>query len=150
MNNRFLATIILPILAVGAAWAQSGRLAWCLRAAPERRMLISDGRLESVWPVHGSVLVQDGVATLVAGRSNFLDGGLRMLRLDVATGRKLGETYNNTDFTIVDETDMVDVWRMFVFSKDKYRRAFDHGRLIDTRESSATTLRDPAATTGDG
>ena len=49
-------------------------------------------------------------------------------------GRKLGGTYNNTDFTIVDETDMVDVWRMFVFSKDKYRQAFDHGRLIDTRE----------------
>jgi len=49
-------------------------------------------------------------------------------------GRNLGGTYNNTDFTIVDETDMIDVWRMFVFSKDKYRQAFDHGRLIDTRE----------------
>jgi len=49
-------------------------------------------------------------------------------------GRKLGETYNNTDFTIVDETDMLDVWRMFVFSKEKYPDAFDHGRLIDTRE----------------
>ncbi len=49
-------------------------------------------------------------------------------------GRRLGETYNNTDFTIVDETDMLDVWRMFVFSKEKYPQAFDHGRLIDTRE----------------
>ena len=49
-------------------------------------------------------------------------------------GRKLGGTYNNTDFTIVDETDMVDVWQMFVYSKSKYPDAFDHGRLIDTRE----------------
>ncbi|MHC4181397.1 MAG: FAD-dependent oxidoreductase, partial [Planctomycetota bacterium] len=49
-------------------------------------------------------------------------------------GRKLGETYNNTDFTITDETDMVDVWQLFVHSKDKYKNAFDHGRLIDTRE----------------
>jgi len=49
-------------------------------------------------------------------------------------GRKLGGTYNNTDFTIVDETDMVDVWQMFVYSKNKYAGAFDHGRLIDTRE----------------
>lgn len=49
-------------------------------------------------------------------------------------GRKLGESYNNTDFTIVDETDMVDVWQMFVFSKSKYAGAFDHGQLIDTRE----------------
>jgi hypothetical protein len=49
-------------------------------------------------------------------------------------GRKLGGTYNNTDFTLVDETDMVDVWHMFVYSKGKYPQAFDHGRLIDTRE----------------
>ncbi len=49
-------------------------------------------------------------------------------------GRRLGGTYNNTDFTIVDETDMVDVWHMFVYSKEKYPDAFDHGRLIDTRE----------------
>jgi hypothetical protein len=49
-------------------------------------------------------------------------------------GRRLGGRYNNTDFTIVDETDMVDVWRMLVFSKAKYSGAFDHGRLIDTRE----------------
>ena len=49
-------------------------------------------------------------------------------------GRRLGGSYNNTDFTIVDETDMVDVWQMFVYSKEKYPGAFDQGRLIDTRE----------------
>lgn len=49
-------------------------------------------------------------------------------------GRRLGETYNNTDFTITDETDMVDMWHVFVYSKDKYPEAFDHGKLIDTRE----------------
>jgi hypothetical protein len=49
-------------------------------------------------------------------------------------GRRLGEAYNNTDFTIVDETDMVDTWHVFVYSKQKYPQAFDHGRLIDTRE----------------
>ncbi len=49
-------------------------------------------------------------------------------------GRKLGGTYNNTDFTITDETDMVDVWQLFVHAKGKYPDAFDQGRLIDTRE----------------
>jgi flavin-dependent dehydrogenase len=49
-------------------------------------------------------------------------------------GRRLGESYNNTDFTIVDETDMVDIWQVLVYSKGKYPQAFDHGRLIDTRE----------------
>ena len=48
--------------------------------------------------------------------------------------RKLGATYTNTDFTIVDETDMVDVWHFFVYAKDKYADAFDQGQLIDTRE----------------
>lgn len=48
--------------------------------------------------------------------------------------RQLGASYTNTDFTFSDETDMVDVWRMFVFAKDKYPSAFDQGQLIDTRE----------------
>ncbi len=49
-------------------------------------------------------------------------------------GYRLGGSYNNTDFTIVDETDLVDIWHVLVYSKDKYPDAFDHGRLIDTRE----------------
>lgn len=54
--------------------------------------LMSFEQLESVWPVHGSVLVQDGVLYCVAGRSMFLDGGLRLLRLEPKTGRLLSET----------------------------------------------------------
>lgn len=49
-------------------------------------------------------------------------------------GRRLGGSYNNTDFTIVDETDLVDTWHVLVYSKEKYPDAFDHGRLVDTRE----------------
>ncbi|MHC4401651.1 MAG: FAD-dependent oxidoreductase [Planctomycetota bacterium] len=49
-------------------------------------------------------------------------------------GRKLGATYTNTDFTIVDETDVVDTWHVFVYAKSKYSDAFDQGKLIDTRE----------------
>ncbi|MEZ6065421.1 MAG: hypothetical protein R3B90_06855 [Planctomycetaceae bacterium] len=48
-------------------------------------------QLESVWPVSGSVLVRDDVVYGVAGRSVFLDGGLRMVKLDLATGKKLAE-----------------------------------------------------------
>jgi hypothetical protein len=49
-------------------------------------------------------------------------------------GLRLGDKYNNTDFTITDETDMVDVWQVLVYAKNKYPQAFDQGRLIDTRE----------------
>lgn len=72
--------------------ASDGQLVWRFQAAPADRRMVVDDQVESCWPVHGSVLVQDGVATLVAGRSMYLDGGLRLCRLDAATGRLLSET----------------------------------------------------------
>jgi len=72
--------------------ASDGALVWRFRAAPEDRRMTAFEQVESLWPVHGSVLVQNGVVYCVAGRSMFLDGGLRYLRLDAETGRLLGET----------------------------------------------------------
>jgi outer membrane protein assembly factor BamB len=65
--------------------ASDGAMVWRFRAAPRDIRLVSYGKLESVWPVHGSVLVNDGIVYCVAGRSTFLDGGLRFYRLDAAT-----------------------------------------------------------------
>jgi outer membrane protein assembly factor BamB len=61
--------------------ADSGRLAWRSRAAPDDQRLMAFEQLESVWPVHGNVLVRDNAAYFVAGRSNFLDGGLRFCKV---------------------------------------------------------------------
>ena len=72
--------------------ASDGALVWHFRAGPTDRRLVAFGRLESVWPVHGGVLVKDGVAYACAGRSSFLDGGMRLCALDPATGKVLGET----------------------------------------------------------
>lgn len=72
--------------------ADDGALAWRFRAAPADQKMMAHEQLESVWPVHGSVLVRDGVVFCVAGRAMWLDGGLRMLRIDFETGRKLSET----------------------------------------------------------
>jgi outer membrane protein assembly factor BamB len=69
-----------------------GQLAWRYRAAPLDRRTMAFEQLESLWPVHGSALLIDDTVYCVAGRSIFLDGGLRMLRLDLATGKKLSET----------------------------------------------------------
>lgn len=71
--------------------ASDGALAWRFRAAPEDRRTSVFEQLESLWPVHGSVLVRDGIVYFVAGRSNFLDGGLRWIKLDAESGRKLAE-----------------------------------------------------------
>ncbi len=77
--------------------ASDGQLAWRYRAAPLDRRTMAYEQLESLWPVHGSVLIQDDIVNCVSGRSNFLDGGLRLIRLNLATGEKLCEN-------IMDET----------------------------------------------
>jgi len=66
-------------------------LVWRFRAAPEDRRLLAYEQLESVWPVHGSMLIKDEKVFFVAGRSNFLDGGMRWFALDARTGKKLVE-----------------------------------------------------------
>ena len=69
--------------------AEDGALVWRFQAAPDRRQVVSFGQLESVWPVQGSVLVQDGVVYFAAGRSSFLDGGIFVYGLDAKSGRML-------------------------------------------------------------
>lgn len=71
--------------------ADTGELIWRYRGAPRDQRLFSLEQLESVWPVHGTILVRDGIAWFIAGRSNYLDGGLRLLRLDAKTGQKVSE-----------------------------------------------------------
>ena len=72
--------------------AADGKLVWRFRAAPRDERLMAFEQLESVWPVHGTVLIKNDVVYFVAGRSNFLDGRLRFFRLDVHTGRKISES----------------------------------------------------------
>jgi outer membrane protein assembly factor BamB len=74
---------------VYALRATDGQLAWRFRAAPEDRRTFVNGQLESVWPVHGSVLVHRDKVVVTAGRSSYLDGGIRLYVLDPTTGRTL-------------------------------------------------------------
>ena len=74
--------------------ASDGELVWRYRAGPEDRRMAAFGQLESVWPVHGSVLVRGGpstssgraVAYFAAGRSSHLDGGIYLRGLDAVSG----------------------------------------------------------------
>jgi len=81
---------------VYALTADDGQLAWKFQAAPSARRLVSYGQPESVWPLAGSTLIQDGRLYCVAGRSMFLDGGLRMLILNPETGRLIHENVMDT------------------------------------------------------
>jgi outer membrane protein assembly factor BamB len=82
--------------------AADGRLVWRFRAAPEERLISAFGRLESAWPVHGSILVMDGTAYFAAGRSSHLDGGIYLFGVDAGSGKVLHRTrlegpYYNVD-----------------------------------------------------
>jgi outer membrane protein assembly factor BamB len=78
--------------------ASDGALIWRFLAAPNERRHAAWEQVESVWPVHGSVLVEKGAVNAVAGRSVFLDGGMRFVRLDAVSGKKLAEqVYNDKD-----------------------------------------------------
>jgi len=69
--------------------AADGQLVWRFHAAPATTLMGAFGQLESAWPVHGSVLVQNGTAYFAAGRSSQLDGGIYLYGVDAATGRLL-------------------------------------------------------------
>jgi len=69
-----------------------GALVWRFRGAPEDRLIVVRGQLESAWPIHGSVLVHDGTLIVAAGRSSYVDGGIHVYRLEPETGKTLSET----------------------------------------------------------
>ena len=72
--------------------AGDGELAWRFRAAPEERQIVSYDRLESPWPVHGSVLILEGILYFSAGRSGFIDNGIYLYALDPESGNILHQS----------------------------------------------------------
>jgi outer membrane protein assembly factor BamB len=71
--------------------ARDGSLIWKYLVAPGREQIVSYNQLESVWPVHGTVLVVKDTIYALAGRNMFFDGGIRMVMLDPVTGSLKGE-----------------------------------------------------------
>ncbi len=63
-----------------------GEVVWRFNAAPSPLKAMAMGQLESLWPVHGSVLVKNDIAYFTAGRSSYLDGGLFLFGLSIKTG----------------------------------------------------------------
>ncbi len=77
-----------------------GQLVWRFRGAPEQRLVGALDGIESAWPIHGSVLVRNGVVYFAAGRSSFLDGGILACSLDARTGDVLSEEWLATPHSI--------------------------------------------------
>ncbi len=82
---------------------QDGGLVWRFHAAPRTATLMADNQPESVWPVHGSVLVMENIVYAVAGRSMYLDGGVWLVRLNAETGELIGEVNHDNRIPGTDE-----------------------------------------------
>ena len=72
--------------------ASDGALVWRFCAAVRDRRLFAYGQIESVWPVHGSVLIDSGKVYFAAGRSSELDDGIRLYALDLKSGKVVAQT----------------------------------------------------------
>lgn len=72
--------------------ASDGQLVYRFLAAPQDLRIGCFDQFESLWPAHGSVLIREGVAYVTAGRSTYLDGGVRVYGLEPRSGRLLYET----------------------------------------------------------
>ena len=83
--------------------ASDGALIWRYRAAPRNDQRMAFGQLESAWPVPGSVLLRQDEVWAVAGRSAFVDGGMRLLRLNAVTGDKIAEILLNENIPGTDK-----------------------------------------------
>jgi len=66
--------------------AGTGQMVWRRRIAPTTEKIVDEGRVESVWPVHGSVTWHNRLIYAIAGRNMFVDGGITVCALDPLTG----------------------------------------------------------------
>lgn len=117
--------------------AADGRSIWKYRAAPIERRIVAFGGVESIWPVAGTVLIQDGVALIAAGRAPDADGGIEVHALDPADGRPLwsqrvggGEFVGLCDFLVGGrEHAYLSNWRFAPRSGENGQAAPDSGHL---------------------
>ena len=140
-----------------------GALIWRFQGAPNSRRHGAFEQIESAWPIHGSVLVENDTVNCVAGRSVFLDSGLRFLRLDAATGKKLAEVIYNEidpetggDFQDRHKTLQMPVGLNDILSSDgkvmylRSQKILADGKRIEIGPISANAAEQGAAQKGDG
>lgn len=109
------------------AYVDAGRVRGVVVATPQGRgVILANTVIDSTGS--SDIAAAAGAATTATGGDELAMQGTGLPPI------KLGAQYTNTDFTITDETDVKDIWHLFVYAKSKYPNAFDLGQLIDTRE----------------
>jgi len=109
------------------AFVENGRVKGVIIATPQGRGVVlvkvvidSTGNADIAAAAGAACVYTDGSGVAVQG------AGL--------PPRKIGARYTNTDWTFIDDADIIDTWRAFVVARKKFKGAYDLGQLIDTRE----------------
>ena len=64
----------------------TGAVRWAYQIAPAERFVVAYGQMESAWPCFRAILHEDRIIAS-AGRHAELDGGIRIVALEPASGR---------------------------------------------------------------
>lgn len=74
------------------------------------------------------------VAIAAGAAYNYTDGNSVAVQGAGFPFKNPNDFYNNTDWTFINDTDMLDVWRAMVVAKDKFENQYDIGKIPQTRE----------------
>lgn len=119
-------TIWLGTLACGAV-VEEGRVKGVVVATPEGRgVVLAKTVIDATG--NGDVAIAAGARAMYVGAETAAMQGAGLPQYEI------GASYLNTDWTYVDETDLIDVRSALVAAKHRYPAAWDLAQLVDTRE----------------
>ncbi len=119
-------TIWFGVLASGA-FVDDGQVRGVVVATPEGRgVVLAKTVIDATG--NGDVTIAAGAETMYVGAESAAMQGTGLPQWEI------GASYLNTDWTFVDETDLIDLRSVFVAAKTRYQGAWDLAQLVDTRE----------------
>jgi hypothetical protein len=114
------------VLGVGA-YTENGHVRGVVVATPEGKGVVlahtvidSTGSADIAIAAGAAYSYTDGLSVAIQG------AGLPFKNPD--------DFYNNTDWTFINDSDMLDVWRAFIVAKEKFNNQYDLGKMPQTRE----------------
>lgn len=114
------------VLGTGA-YVENGQVKGVVVATPEGRGVVL---AHTVIDSTGSA----DVAIAAGAEYSFTDGLSVAMQGSGLPFKNPDDFYNNTDWTFINDSDMLDVWRAFVVAKDKFKEQYDIGKIPQTRE----------------
>ena len=109
------------------AFVENGKVKGIVVATPEGKGIVLG---HSVIDSTGSA----DIAVAAGAAYSYTDGNSVAVQGSGFPFKNPNDFYNNTDWTFINDSDMLDVWRAMVVAKDKFEEQYDIGKIPQTRE----------------